>query len=995
MAGICQVVESVIPGSYSRPHVTEGLCDFEGYAQNRVPPHLWPSECRFGMLDAIYFVVITCATIGYGDIVPTNWLARVIVLVIIGVLFLLIPRETTKLFDLISRSSPYSKPFAGWQDGHVVVCGDMPLASARRFLSEMYHTDHGATSRKKVVFLRPVPPSSGWVALLNTSRYESVVQYVLGSPLMRVDLERAAVPFADAVFVFTPASKDTSATQAYEADAVSLLIARSVRDASPRVPIIMQLLRQESMERNVWANADLVVCRQALRMSVLAMACLYPGIGTLVANLVTSLSERESERFIRGERGTSVLRPGDPIDDETESFVEDRGFGPSAKRWDGWSEAEKLAGLSSARREASLRSRAWRSEYAHGMQQEVYTVPISPHFHKRSFEEVAVAVHRLYGVTLFAVETQRLQHHPRWNRAPRSSVAMRQAQQLREIGKAHEQLRKDKQQTAVAARASSSRRLFQTPVDREAAGARSLGRVGFATGPGGPWMDESGAHQRASPPISSALGSSDTGSNLDGVDASRAIPQVPSAGDLQAFQVRPTRWLANSEAAADDDGASGIVTEGTMIGDTASGRSVSVRELGRRPSLLRDISRRRMGALGASRDPPPLSSAAEPATAMLSSSPANGTSSDGSGSRGDVGPKAGVIQADRSDSGASLASETRPPERPPSVRGVLSRGSWTGAPFRTASERDLSGGARGGRGASREARPTADGRVSPARAQRDQTPSPQSGRQQTRRGGGGASSSTRRSTSRGNKPESPSVQQLRRIMSGINSSPSGGNLADYMDPSSTLSHALRPRQPDTPSQSRPPQGHPQRRGSGRFGAAGSIADSPVDSDSHSPSDSDDGDAVEPALVQLVDSRHPAPHSDELADHVGGHDKGTSEGRLLRPRTFWGGQVPTSQGEIPPPVGLAADSLRSRSAPAGRRASNPTEDSDKIDHDDEPAGDALDNTPVEDFVNVKSELVLLMNPQHYYFRSGDRVLVLADNNAQALKISRHGCAFVGW
>jgi hypothetical protein len=413
-AGICHVVEHTWPGSFSRPQIDTADCPFEDTSGTIVPAYLWPEKCSFSLLDALYLAVITASTIGYGDLYPTTTTSRIVVLLIVSVLFVIIPRETTKLTELLSRSTRYAKPLTRSPDGHVILCGDVSLSAAARFLAEFYHEDHGAVARKKVAIMRPSEPTSEWTGLLHSPRYEAVVQYVLGSPLIRDDLERVSVTSADAVFVMT-GSETSSARQAFEADAMALLTARSVRDTSSRVPIILQLIRQESLDRNAWSNADLVICRQSLKMSVLAMSTLYPGISTLLANLVSSFSDAEASRFIAG--ASSRQRPGQPVDDETESFVEERGFGPSSTRWVGWQPAAKRTGLMAARNEARMRSRAWRIEYAHSMGQEVYSVPISPFFVRRSFEEVAVAVHRAYGCVLFAVETQRQSHHPRWARA--------------------------------------------------------------------------------------------------------------------------------------------------------------------------------------------------------------------------------------------------------------------------------------------------------------------------------------------------------------------------------------------------------------------------------------------------------------------------------------------------------------------------------------------------------------------------------------------------
>lgn len=250
--------------------------------------------------------------------------------------------------------------------------------------------------------------------MLDSAAYENKLQYVLGSPLQRSDLARVAVSTAEAVFVFTSMRRDTSDEAAFAADAAALLVARAVRDASPRVPVLLQLLRRESVARNSWASADLVVCQQALRMSVLAMSCLHPGMSTFIANLVSSFGDKEQDKILAS--AGAKLRDGEAVDDETEAMVAEAGLGPDAGRWKRWGFGEKLAGLRITREQARRQGRAWRTEYCSGMRQEVYAVPLSPALASRPFPEVAALMNRLYGVTLFAVETQRQWHHPSWSR---------------------------------------------------------------------------------------------------------------------------------------------------------------------------------------------------------------------------------------------------------------------------------------------------------------------------------------------------------------------------------------------------------------------------------------------------------------------------------------------------------------------------------------------------------------------------------------------------
>jgi hypothetical protein len=57
----------------------------------------------------IYFVVVTLATVGYGDITPYSQSGRVCVIIFIGVVLVLIPKQTNELMRLMGMQSPYAR----------------------------------------------------------------------------------------------------------------------------------------------------------------------------------------------------------------------------------------------------------------------------------------------------------------------------------------------------------------------------------------------------------------------------------------------------------------------------------------------------------------------------------------------------------------------------------------------------------------------------------------------------------------------------------------------------------------------------------------------------------------------------------------------------------------------------------------------------------------------------------------------------------------------
>lgn len=51
--------------------------------------------------DSVYFVIVTLATVGYGDEIPMTEFGRVVVLIIIFLTIVLIPAQTNELLRLM------------------------------------------------------------------------------------------------------------------------------------------------------------------------------------------------------------------------------------------------------------------------------------------------------------------------------------------------------------------------------------------------------------------------------------------------------------------------------------------------------------------------------------------------------------------------------------------------------------------------------------------------------------------------------------------------------------------------------------------------------------------------------------------------------------------------------------------------------------------------------------------------------------------------------
>jgi Ion channel len=78
--------------------------------------------------DSVYFVIVSLATVGYGDEIPSSEFGRVIVLFIILFTIVLIPAQTNELLRLIQIRSRYRRiEYKSVDVRHIVVTGSVDL----------------------------------------------------------------------------------------------------------------------------------------------------------------------------------------------------------------------------------------------------------------------------------------------------------------------------------------------------------------------------------------------------------------------------------------------------------------------------------------------------------------------------------------------------------------------------------------------------------------------------------------------------------------------------------------------------------------------------------------------------------------------------------------------------------------------------------------------------------------------------------------------------
>ncbi|KAJ9444743.1 Calcium-activated potassium channel slowpoke [Diplonema papillatum] len=232
--------------------------------------------------DAVYFVVITLTTVGYGDITPKTAIGRGLVMVFVTASVVIIPRESGKLSELMALTSPYAGAFTNEEkQAHILVGGHVEFLNLRSFLMEFFHSAHGH-HQMQVLVMSPSPPSKTVKLLFGQNGlFGDRVQFFEGSALDEADLTRMRYRSASACFFLA----DKLSNDPHLADCETIMRVLSAKNCSAHVPVFAQLLLSESKEQVVTAGADYVVCLRELKMHILATSSLVHGFSTLFCNL--------------------------------------------------------------------------------------------------------------------------------------------------------------------------------------------------------------------------------------------------------------------------------------------------------------------------------------------------------------------------------------------------------------------------------------------------------------------------------------------------------------------------------------------------------------------------------------------------------------------------------------------------------------------------------------------------------------------------------------
>ena len=253
-----------------------------------------PSEIICAVLtfyNSFYYIMVTVATIGYGDITPSTIAGKVVIIIFIVGSIIIIPMRVNELQRLLALRSVFRQPYhPAPSENHVIICGYVNNADKLdRFFQEFFHPDRTTSAGQEyhAVVLSPFEPNEELRSLLQSPALDSKVTYVQGSALAAEDLKKVKAESASCVFFLC--NIETSQALASAEDAATVLRALSVSNFNPNLDCLVQVLRPEDRSILKDSDVDVILCLDEFKTALQARNAICPGFSTFIENIFHSM----------------------------------------------------------------------------------------------------------------------------------------------------------------------------------------------------------------------------------------------------------------------------------------------------------------------------------------------------------------------------------------------------------------------------------------------------------------------------------------------------------------------------------------------------------------------------------------------------------------------------------------------------------------------------------------------------------------------------------
>ncbi|KAL4448241.1 hypothetical protein ABPG75_005460 [Micractinium tetrahymenae] len=265
---------------------------------------------RMPFHQALYLVVTTLTTVGFGDVVAQTYLGKAVVIATICVGVVTIPVQAAQLYAEFTarRVVRGSMPSGDWRSPMVLL--STRLTEVRAFSD--FYSEFQQALRHSPLF----PANTKMLVLCNRPSYEfgafqelheKRITFMEGSAVSGQDLVAARAERARACLLLA----DRFTTDPEQEDLSIMFQVWAMKSYTKTVPLYVQTVREATVAQIspfLDPGQDMIVSMEQTRMRLLALSAVCPGASTLIGNLLKSSAVRPLQSQQRTLAGREWLR---------------------------------------------------------------------------------------------------------------------------------------------------------------------------------------------------------------------------------------------------------------------------------------------------------------------------------------------------------------------------------------------------------------------------------------------------------------------------------------------------------------------------------------------------------------------------------------------------------------------------------------------------------------------------------------------------------------
>lgn len=246
------------------------------------------------LYNAMYMMIVTFDTLGYGDVTPTTTLARLfmVVMMMIGICYFLpLFYRLARVGEMRQYYATYRRSRSSNSTTHVIVAGRF-TDSAVEILLRNFYSGWRKYLDTTVVLMSSTENSAEVKLIANLPFFKDRVKLMIGDPENEVDLKRADARRADAIFLL-----GNSNSAAYYNDYQVVAQSIAVGHFDPELPQHLLLRRGSSLKLMAPYAASVLEMERTVH-HLIGLSMVHPGVIPFIMNLLRTYEPLSTDLYL-------------------------------------------------------------------------------------------------------------------------------------------------------------------------------------------------------------------------------------------------------------------------------------------------------------------------------------------------------------------------------------------------------------------------------------------------------------------------------------------------------------------------------------------------------------------------------------------------------------------------------------------------------------------------------------------------------------------------